>query len=128
LRGLPVERWSLEETACAYWGIARWLGRPVTQNRLGHLLGDVRDLGVDPTQPDKRGYQSNAPLSFHQDVGGDIVSLLCLRPAKAGGLSSLASAWTVHNEILARRPNLLGPLLRPTYRLVPVVIVIDLPD
>ena len=38
-------------------------------------------------------------MRFHVD-GGDVVALLCLTPAKSGGLSRIASSTTVWNEIV----------------------------
>ena len=38
------------------------------------------------------------------------MTLLCLKNAQSGGLSSFSSSITVHNEILRRRPDL-GPLM-----------------
>jgi hypothetical protein len=43
----------------------------------------------------------------------DIVGLLCLKTAKAGGESYLASSMTVFNEVLARRPDLVPALFEP---------------
>jgi len=40
---------------------------------------------------DKRGYQTAARLSYHND-NCDVVGLMCLRTAKQGGLSSFTSA------------------------------------
>ena len=42
LQGLPVERWSVQETAVAYWGIGTYWGTAQSQNRLHHLLGHVK--------------------------------------------------------------------------------------
>ena len=42
----------------------------------------------------------------------DIVGLFCIHPAKTGGLSTISSASTIHNEILKERPDLLPPLYR----------------
>jgi hypothetical protein len=36
LRGLPVERYSIRESALAYWGIGMHLGHAVPQNAQGH--------------------------------------------------------------------------------------------
>jgi alpha-ketoglutarate-dependent taurine dioxygenase len=58
-----------------------------------------------------RGYETNAHLPFHTD-SGDVVGLLCLRRAASGGLSSVVSAVTLHNEILRRHPEYLAPLYR----------------
>ena len=41
LRGLPVERYSIEEAAAAYLGIGAHIGKPVSQNGKGHILGHV---------------------------------------------------------------------------------------
>lgn len=113
LRGLPVERYSREEAATAYWGVGTCFGRPRPQNAKGHLLGHVIDLGRDPDDPGARIYQTTARQTYHTDTC-DIVSLLCLQKAKSGGLSSLVSSVTIYNEILARRPDLL-PVLFGTF-------------
>jgi hypothetical protein len=112
LRGLPVERWSRERQALAYLGIGSWLGGFRSQNAKGHLLGHVKDLGLDIHDPNVRYYQTNRRLEYHTD-SVDIVGLLCLKSAKAGGESYLASSMTVYNEVLARRPDLLPALFLP---------------
>jgi hypothetical protein len=112
LRGLPVERWSREEQAIAYLGLGAWLGRVRSQNAKGHLLGHVKDLGLDIRNPNVRYYQTNRALEYHTD-SVDVVGLLCLQTAKAGGASYLASSMTVFNEILRRRPQLIPALFEP---------------
>lgn len=112
LRGLPVDRYSREEQAIAYMGIGAHLGRPRSQNAKGHLLGHVKDLGLDIKDPKVRYYQTNRRLEYHTD-SVDIVGLLCLKTARSGGESFLASSMTVYNQILARRPDLLPSLFLP---------------
>jgi hypothetical protein len=112
LRGLPVQSWSRERQALAYLGIGAWLGRFCSQNAKGHLLGHVKDLGLDIRDPNVRYYQTNRKLEYHTD-SVDIVGLLCLQPAKAGGESYIASSITVYNEILRRRPELMPALFEP---------------
>lgn len=112
LRGLPVERMTREEQAIAYLGIGSWLGAFRSQNAKGHLLGHVKDLGLDIRDPGVRYYQTNRKLEYHTD-SVDIVGLLCLQSAKAGGESFLASSMTVFNEVLARRPDLVPALFEP---------------
>jgi hypothetical protein len=112
LRGLPVERMSREEQAIAYLGMGSWLGGLRSQNAKGHLLGHVKDLGLDIRDPRVRYYQTNRRLEYHTD-SVDIVGLLCLKTAKAGGESYLASSMTVFNEMLARRPDLVPALFEP---------------
>ena len=115
VRGIPLERWSVRQCAIAYFGLGTLLGEPVSQNAMGHILGHVKDIGADYAKPEHRGYQTAARLAYHCD-SSDIVGLLCLKPAKAGGKSSIVSSWTLFNEMLRRHPDLLPELLQPVYR------------
>ena len=113
VRGLPIEGRSRAWIATAFWGIGRHIGSPISQNGRGHLLGHVTDLGAD--YRNQRGYMSRAAMAFHTDRA-DVLSLCCLHPAKSGGQHRIASAITVYNEMLKRRPDLVGELLFPFYR------------
>jgi len=112
LRGLPVERMTREEQAIAYLGLGSWLGSFRSQNAKGHLLGHVKDLGLDIKDPNVRYYQTRRRLEYHTD-SVDVVGLLCLKSAKAGGESYLASSMTVYNEILKKNPAVLPALFQP---------------
>ena len=112
LRGLPVERYTREEQAIAYMGIGSWFGRARSQNAKGHLLGHVKDLGLDISDPKVRYYQTRRKLEYHTD-SVDVVGLLCLKTAKSGGESFIASSMTLYNEVLARRPELVPALFEP---------------
>lgn len=109
MRGFDVERYSRAEVAAAYMGIGSYFGRPRSQNAKGHLLGHVRDLGYSVADPGVRYYQTSRKLDYHTD-SVDIVGLLCLKTAKAGGESFVASSTTCYNEIYKRRPELLPRL------------------
>jgi len=112
LRGFPVDRYSREEQAIAYLGIGSWFGRARSQNAKGHLLGHVKDLGLDISDPKVRYYQTSRKLEYHTD-SVDVVGLLCLKTAKSGGESFIASSMTLYNEVRARRPDLLPALFEP---------------
>jgi hypothetical protein len=111
VRGLNVSDYSDEEVGTIFWGMGLHLGTAVTQNPRGDLLGHVFDHGRKYGDLDVRGYETSAHLPFHTD-SGDVVGLLCLRRAESGGLSSVVSAVTIHNEILKRHPEYLAPLYR----------------
>jgi hypothetical protein len=112
VRGLPRERYTLAEAATIFWGLGTHLGAPLSQNAQGHVLGHVKDLGYQADDPRTRLYQTNQRQGYHTD-SADIVGLLCIRPARSGGRSSLASTVTAYNEMLARRPDLLSALFEP---------------
>ena len=105
LRGLPVERWGRRFSAVAFLGLGLHWGSLRSQNRHGHLLGHVRDLGLSSQDPNVRIYQTRERQNYHTD-SCDVVGLLCLHPAKSGGLSSLVSSVTMFNEMRQRRPDL----------------------
>lgn len=111
IRGLPVDRYAMADAALIYWGIGSYFGQTVPQNGKGHLLGHVIDMGRHEHDTNSRIYQTSARQTYHVDTC-DIVSLLCLQKAKSGGLSSLVSAVTIYNEMLARRPDLVPVLFR----------------
>jgi Taurine catabolism dioxygenase TauD, TfdA family len=117
LRGFKVDGRSIEDCAIAYLGIGAYFGSFRSQNAKGHLLGHVRDLGLNINNPNVRYYQTNRALNYHTD-SCDIVGLLCLKVSKSGGESRLVSSVTLHNEILKRRPDLWAVLFNafPTDR------------
>lgn len=114
IRGMPVERWTKAQSAAAFWGIGTHLGRALSQNAKGDLLGHIKDLGGDYSDPMTRGYLTNARMGFHADQC-DYVVLFCLRQAKSGGASRIASSVTVYNEMLERFPELVPELTAPSH-------------
>ena len=114
IRGLPVERYSTRRRAMAFWAIGARLGRALSQNAMGHLLGHVIDIGRTNDDYRARTYQTRARQFFHAD-SCDIVGLLCVRKARKGGLSAIVSSVTLYNEMLARSPELAAELFRPTH-------------
>src|SRR5215510_1993074 len=114
LRGLPAERYADDDVGLMFWGMGRYMGAPLCQNPQGDLLGHVYDHGRTYGSIDVRGYETNAYLPYHTDAG-DVVGLLCLRRSLEGGLSSIVSSVTVHNEILAQHPEYLGLLYNGFY-------------
>jgi hypothetical protein len=131
LRGLPVGRYSADELRQIWFGIGANLGQPVYQNRVGELMREIQDEGRDvgerygQVRDDEKGGAvvlssyartlSNGALRFHTDRT-DVVGLLCVRQARAGGVSRLASSAAVHNEMLKRRPDLADVLYRDFWR------------
>ncbi|MCY4452226.1 MAG: TauD/TfdA family dioxygenase [Immundisolibacterales bacterium] len=106
LRGLPVERWSEDETRAAIWGLGTHLGRPVGQDLAGSLLHDVRDIGRPFGSDDSiRYFQTRHAIRLHTD-GGDIFVLACVRRGAHGGTTLVVSAVEVFNELVRRRPDL----------------------
>ena len=115
IHGLDIGRYDRRSQAIAYLGIGGHIGIPRSQNKNGHILGHVKDLGHDYDDPQFRAYHSNNELKFHSD-SCNVVGLLCLRHAKSGGLSKITSGIQIHNEMLKRRPELVEALSVDIYR------------
>ncbi len=132
LRGLPVSRYSEDQLRKIYFGLGCNIGTPVFQNRRGEMMRFIRDEGANVGQkygqiesgkaPGGKPFLSsyartlnNGPLRFHTDRT-DVVSLLCVRQADKGGVSTLCSSVSVMNEMVRRRPDLAQVLFEPVYR------------
>ena len=129
LRGIDPARYSEDDLRLIFWGLGRHLGTAIYQNARGEIMGEVRDETrlANPTfSPVEAGKiasararsRSTGPLRWHTDRC-DVIALMCVSNAQAGGLSKLASIATIHNEILRRRPDLLELLCHDYWRMRP---------
>lgn len=80
-RGLPLQRFTREQTIIAYWGIGTYWGKAQSNNKKGHLIGHIKDIGYDPSKPTTRLYATKEAQPWHND-SSDMVgtSLLWLLP------------------------------------------------
>ena len=115
IRGVPVDELSVREAELLLWGIGLNMGIPIPQNAAGDLVVHVRDRGRRFSDPAVRAYETSEALEYHTD-SGDIAGLLCLKPAKRGGVSTIASATAIHDEMVRRRPDLAQLLYEPWSR------------
>lgn len=113
VRGLRSDQYSDVLSSAIYYVLGLHMGDPIRQNEMGDLLDHVYATS-DKTMDDPTAKSSKVrdKLVYHSD-SSDIVSLMCLRGAKEGGLSCLVSGAEIYNEILRRRPDLAHLLLEP---------------
>jgi len=117
VEGPAGERLSTQDAVLLYWIVGQGLGRPFAQNVQGTLLYDVRDAGQDLSKG-ARFSVTSYESSFHTDNSFgtevfDYVGLLCLQVARSGGRSQVLSGYALHNELLARQPDVLETLYQP---------------
>ncbi len=108
LTGFPIDRYGEQDLRAAYYGVGCHLGTPVWQNGDRGLMRDIRDNGGTRVE-------SSGALRWHNDRT-DVVGLLCVRKAQAGGVSRIVSAVAIHDAMQARRPDLLQALYQDFYR------------
>jgi hypothetical protein len=127
LAGLPVARYGEDDLRRMLWGLGTHFGTAMYQNAAGEIMGEVRDESRDarksfvPSAPgrimsSRERTRTTGPLRFHTD-GADLIALLCVNNSASGGVSKLASAVTIYNEILKRRPDLLELLCQDYWRM-----------
>ena len=116
---LPMAEITRDEAIQLYWLLSSLLSRPVAQKLNGQMFFDVRDTGAK-LKPGSgiRPTVTNVDLRFHNDNSynkspPDYVCLLCLHPAKKGGVSQVMSVATVHQALQERFPELMDRLYRP---------------
>ena len=112
LRGFPVHDLDVDSVGLMYLGFGLHFGLPVSQSNMGERLGHVVNVGGQDAR--ERAYRNARELHLHTDRC-DHVAMLCIRPAWKGGVSGYASALTIHNRMLAERPDLLEPLYAGYY-------------
>src|SRR5580692_10247152 len=110
---LDTARYGDDDLTLLYWGIGLHLGEPWAQNKPGHVLGEVTVQGKTIDDPTVRGNGlGGVGLDYHTD-GSDLVGLLCLRTARTGGLSCVANAVAIHNQLVRESPDLAAALYDP---------------
>ncbi len=108
LTGVPVDRYGEKDLRALFYGLGSHIGTPVPQNGGRGMMRDIRDNGGTRVE-------SSDGLRWHNDRT-DVVALLCVRKAQAGGISRIVSAVAIHDAMQARRPDLLAELYRDYFR------------
>ncbi|NIM71702.1 MAG: hypothetical protein GTO67_03520 [Gammaproteobacteria bacterium] len=106
---LPMDVIDEHEAVAMFWVLGKLVGRPVAQKWDGTMLYDVMDTGQRYSYG-VRGSYTNVELLFHTDnafavTPPEYVALLCIRPAKQGGVSRFCSVFAVHNRMLSEHPR-----------------------
>ncbi len=111
LHGLPLSGDSATDERAAFL-LSLLFGRPVSQSRQGEFTARVENTGRNLKSIRVRGHDVAGALPFHCDRA-DRVLLACIRPARAGGHSRLASARALADILRAEAPHLAARLFRP---------------
>ena len=101
LQGFPTSTFTVPQMKFFYLLVGAAMGQ--TMAHYGRLY-DVRDYGGSYKTQRIPVSQTRAATGFHTDSSArntmpDIVALLCVQPARAGGESLIVSAATVHEEL-----------------------------
>ena len=100
LRGLPVDAMRARSRRSHTWGSARTSARPRSQNAKGHLLGHVKDLGLDITRPERPLLPDQPPARVPHRFGRRRRAALPEDRAAPAARASSPPRCTLYNEIL----------------------------
>jgi len=114
IQGSCLDSFSDDEKKKIFSLICNILGDLLIQNVKNEQFVEIKDEGKS-MKTGGRYHQTKDGGSFHTDSPQwknvpDYVGMLCLNPAKKGGISKFLSAYKIHNKLL---PNL--NLLKPLY-------------
>lgn len=118
LRGLQVDRYTIEENIIIYAGVSSYIGsirgrqdsKTIDGIKQSSMLNHIKDLSQTSVAGNigAPAYTTDKQV-FHTDAG-DIVSLFALNTAAKGGESKLVRSWRVYNELAKTRPDLIKTL------------------
>ena len=117
LQGFDPDRYSDEVNVEIFWLLGQCMGKNVAQKWNGEMIYGVRDTG-QTHHFGIRASRTAVELVFHVDNAfgvavPDYVGLLCMRPAKSGGISRFCSLYALHERIKKADPDALQRLYEP---------------
>lgn len=121
LRGIPVDQCkNVEEGKALYWLIGQLVDQPVPQYFDGHMIYDLRYLGVKEQDNEQANRERTNEIPLHSDeslpdVGPKYLSLFCWRQARVGGETRLSSFFEAYRQLAMTRPDLVERLYQPYF-------------
>jgi hypothetical protein len=113
ITGFPITD-QLELTEAVYGVFGLLVGPPNRQDPFEErFISRIQAVGRDESRRTEQEFRLPEGLEPHVDIGTDLISLLCVRPAQRGGISGVLSTKKLHNLMLEEHPDLLSELYRP---------------
>ena len=111
INGACLKNFSLKEKIAIYTLIAKILGELIVQNIQQEKVVEIKDVGKS-MKTGGRYHETKEGGSHHTDSPQwkdvpDYLSLFCVHNAKKGGTNLFSSAYTIHNQILKEKNELL---------------------
>jgi alpha-ketoglutarate-dependent taurine dioxygenase len=120
IAGWNKRGWSEEALRTLLWGLGGLIGYPRIQNQRGHRISVVAkdDSSSGRVAGDSTVSRGDDEIRFHTEKGRlpippRLIALLCLGNAASGGASRLISGHSIHNRLMAERPDALARLHQP---------------
>ena len=108
ISGNELSDFSINEKRNVYTIISKIIGKLLEQNKDHEVIVEIKDIGKT-MKTGGRYHHTKEGGSYHTDGSHifknppDYVGLLCINPAKKGGVSKFMSAYTIHNKLLENK-------------------------
>ena len=108
ISGNELKNFSLQEKISIYIIISKIIGELLKQNKDQEVVVEIKDIGKT-MKTGGRYHHTKEGGSYHTDGSHifknppDYVGLLCINPAKKGGVSKFMSAYTIHEKLLENK-------------------------
>ncbi|KKY36002.1 putative taurine catabolism dioxygenase [Diaporthe ampelina] len=112
LRGFDTKNYSDEDNLIIFLGLGSYIGsQRGAQNKSRVMISHITDAKEWQHVPSEKrhGIHTNSALPFHNDMGCEILTLLYRQLAASGGVTSLASAAAIYDDLL-KQPDILQTL------------------
>lgn len=119
LRGFDKDKYSKREYTIAFLGISSYIGDIRDAQGLSRALTHIKSIAHIPREkraPIGVSQQTTDPQMFHNDFGGDIVSLFVSDLPLRGGQSLVTSGYTIYNKLAKTRPDLIKLLATKSWK------------
>ncbi|CUM63881.1 uncharacterized protein PRCAT00001469001 [Priceomyces carsonii] len=116
IRGLNIDDYDEKGKIIAYLGISSFIGDIRDAQGLNRALTHIKSIehiAKGERAPIGVSQQTTDAQMFHNDFGGDIVSLFVLSTPLSGGESLVSSTYAIYNELAHVRPDILSTLSTP---------------
>ncbi|KAK0706127.1 hypothetical protein B0T26DRAFT_654883 [Lasiosphaeria miniovina] len=117
VRGIDPNAFSPEDNTLIFLGISSYIGaQRGRQDEDGNMLMHIRDAKLSKApQSDRPTRYSARASTFHTDTFCDILALQTRVRAAEGGRNILSSSWTIFNNLMASRPDVVQLLAQPIW-------------
>ena len=82
----------------AYWGIGAHWGKAQSNNKKGHLIGHIKDIGYDPSKPTTRLYATKEAQPWHNDSSDMVGEAQGVSFSALYGISSHGSSMVLNHD------------------------------
>ncbi|EFX00167.1 taurine catabolism dioxygenase family protein [Grosmannia clavigera kw1407] len=117
IQGLDPTLYSEADNLLVFLAIANYIGdKRGIQDKKGNVITHITDAKAWTVPYEKRHVvHTNQHLTWHCDMGADVLALQVRQVAARGGATMVASSWKIYNIVASERPDVIRVLAEPNW-------------